>query len=210
MKHAQRWSVVVATVCLLAGASAGGATIVVDEDPTDEWHVGHLVLALGDPPLFKRLIFNEDKDFSGYVDNGDVFIFINNPPKLIETIEIAPGSAPWEDWHEQILSPNWIWTKVDVVAPGLTNLEVSIDGNVVDLTFDPVGPGSPGMTIQITKEMRYDGDPYDLFPNIFWPAPVPGEVFIEVLEYPTPEPATLSLLALGALAALRRRRAMGR
>ncbi len=114
---------------------------------------------------------------------------------------VVAGANPWSDWHEEILTPGWQWLAPSaVLANGLpaSNLAASYlpttttVGGSVSFTFDPLAPGT---LVDIRKQLQYVG--------------VPGTVYIgplEIAQYPTPEPATVGLLALGGLAALRRRR----
>jgi MYXO-CTERM domain-containing protein len=121
---------------------------------------------------------------------------------LSESLYIE-GNLPWMDWHEEILTPGWDWVNPilflanGVPASGLTvtNTPGSLtQGGTLGFDFDPLYPGTQ---INIRKQLQYNG-----------PA---GMVFIghiSIDQYPTPEPATAGLLALGALPLLRRRRTL--
>ncbi len=119
---------------------------------------------------------------------------------LNESLSIAP-SLPWTDWHEQILNPGWDW-----VAPiaflangappaGLSGVHTpgnSTVGGSVDFYFNPLAVGTK---IDIRKTLIYNG--------------INGAVFtgtLQIAEFPTPEPASLGMLALGGIALLRRHR----
>lgn len=114
---------------------------------------------------------------------------------------LVSGSKPWTDWHEDLLVPGWSWYPVSFQVNGgpASNLTISntpgttTTGGSISYFFDPVLPGS---TVDILKRLVFD-------------AGIPGTVYtgqIHVAEYPTPEPATMFLLAGGALALSRRRR----
>lgn len=134
------------------------------------------------------------KDFTG--PNGGPFSYpALSPPLYVSEHLIVAGNIPWTDWHEDVLDPNWTWANPLLLvnglpAPGLTVAGVGTSS--LSFFFNPVAPGS---TIDIRKELVYNG--------------LPGTAFIgtlPIIQYPTPEPATLGLLAIGSLAALRRRR----
>jgi hypothetical protein len=68
------------------------------------------------------------------------------------------------------------------------------EGGSVWFEFDPL---SPGTEIFINKTLVYKGDATG----------VAFDGIVHLAEYPTPEPASVSFLALGGLVVLRRRRA---
>ncbi|MCY2929707.1 MAG: PEP-CTERM sorting domain-containing protein [Planctomycetota bacterium] len=127
-----------------------------------------------------------------YANPGDTFT-------VQELLEVSP-TLPWTDWHESLLSPEWDWIAPTTLlanglpAPGLTIATTPATlatGGTIDFTFNSLPPGT---LVTIQKTLRYTGL-----------SGVPFASKVIVSEYPTPEPATLSLLALGALAILRRR-----
>lgn len=156
----------------------GGTPLPVVRDPNGPKWVKHLVDPNGGP-------------------------FVAQPGQTFpvhELLQIA-GNLSWTDWHEEILTPGWQWVNPTSFLGNFTlpsNLvttyqpPTTTSGGIVSFNFDPLAPGT---LVDIRKTLQYVG--------------TPGTVFVgtvEVAEYPTPEPATLSLLALGGLALLRRRR----
>jgi hypothetical protein len=124
--------------------------------------------------------------------------------KVHELLTVG-GNLSWSDWHEQILTPGWEWLPASnflansLPAPGLTVTTTpgtSTIGGSIDYTF---GSLSPGTTVDIFKSIVYSGAGLPVPPPPFFGS-------VRVAEYPTPEPATLSLLALGGVAMLRRSR----
>lgn len=120
---------------------------------------------------------------------------------LLESLIIAPN-LPWSDWHEQILTPGWDWTGPAVLfangspAPGLTVVNTPggpTSGGTIDFYFNSLPVGTK---VDIRKQLTYVGGPTG----------VPFDGVVRIAEYPTPEPATLGLMALGGTALLRRRR----
>ena len=194
----------VASVSILfctAGALAQGVgnlpalpIIIPGNAATGGWVVGP-VEVVRDP--------NGPKWIKHFTDpNGGPFTAIPGQMfSVIEQLYIAP-QLPWSDWHEEILTPGWDWAGPIVMlangspASGLviTNTPgVAPTGGTLGLDFDPLFPGTQ---VLIRKQLQYTG--------------TLGTVFVgtvEIAQYPTPEPASLGLLAIGSLLSLRRRRA---
>lgn len=149
------------------------------------------------------------KNFTG--PNGGTFTYAPTSPTnpalpVTEVLQVA-GNLPWTDWHENVIGidtlglpdPNWSWANPTILVGGLPAAGLTIVGagtSNLSFFFNPLAPGT---VVDIRKDLVYTG-----------PA---GAVFngtLAIHEYPTPEPATLGLLALGGLAAVRRkRRAVG-
>ncbi|MBI4578311.1 MAG: PEP-CTERM sorting domain-containing protein [Planctomycetes bacterium] len=125
------------------------------------------------------------------------------PFYLHESLVIGP-TQPWTDWHEKILTPGWEWVVPTptppmffangVPAPGLSTVYTpgSPGGSTLDFYFNSLPPGTK---IEIRKLLQYTDATGVAFQGV-----------VEIEEYPTPEPASIGLLALGGIALLRRRR----
>ena len=126
---------------------------------------------------------------------------------LVENLHVGggpSGTAPaWTDFHEEIQTPGWNWSPTGpngeqswsyTLPGGYTASYVIPMGNTsVDWTFPTPLPVCTNITL-----IKY---------VVFHNPPGNPAVGLTVAEYPTvPEPATLSLLALGALTLFRRRR----
>ncbi len=141
------------------------------------------------------------KNFTG-PNGGPFFQPAFGPPLPVTEVLQVAGNLPWTDWHEDVMGidasgapdPGWSWANPSILVNGVAPSGLSITGagtNNLSFFFNPVAPGS---IVQISKDLVYSG--------------IPGTTFIGTLaihEYPTPEPATLGMLALGSLTVLRRR-----
>jgi hypothetical protein len=134
------------------------------------------------------------KNFTG--PNGGPFVYpALSPPLTVSEHLVVAGNLPWTDWHEDVLDPNWTWANPVLLVNGLPAPGLTVPGvgtSSLSFFFNPVAPGS---FIDISKELVYNG--------------VPGTAFtgtLPIIQYPTPEPATLGLVALGSLLLVRRRR----
>lgn len=120
------------------------------------------------------------------------------------------------DWHEIILTPGWVW-----VLPGTAGLPTEISLITRDGQNWPWLPIDPGNTdpqvISVIFEAIDAGHVLDIHKGLLWVGtpdnPIwgdsPDELAILVREYPTPEPSSWLLAAIGmtTLASWRWRRA---
>ncbi|MEZ6190501.1 MAG: PEP-CTERM sorting domain-containing protein [Phycisphaerales bacterium] len=119
------------------------------------------------------------------------------PGKLIETIQNV-GTESWYDWHETFISGGIFgnWSAMDSVLINGTPITFDQAISGTTLTIDNFSqPVLPGDVLTLTKSMITTD-------NVIGP----DQVLFTVLEYPTPEPASAALLALGASACLVRKR----
>jgi MYXO-CTERM domain-containing protein len=137
---------------------------------------------------------------------------------ILGTAGVPFSGQPVTDWHERILTPGWQWiTPGDPNFPGLFPPGTSLitrdgqpwpsnplpplnDPTTVSVLFPPIDPGH---VLDIHKALLWVGTDTQRI----W-GDDPSETFIRVIEYPTPEPSSFVLGAVGlaALAALRLRR----
>jgi hypothetical protein len=157
--------------------------------------------------------------------------FFSGQTVMITETLLNAGNVPWTDWHERILTRTTIQSPDD--APGFLFRENSLslmadygggfvalsegadyqliatpfvgppiginnDWEAIDIFFEPHAVIQPGDSLKIEKTIF----------EVFLDANVwqPGEI-AQILEYPTPEPTSLALCALGAALVLRRTRA---
>jgi len=140
------------------------------------------------------------------------------PQPVWENFFLDPDrSLPVSDWHEHVLTPGWEW----VIDP--SGVLITINGDPIPWKHQPMPDGTvtpphmlwvefdpipPGNILDVHKQLLWVGTPG----NRIWGDGVDDagnsvdERFIEVLEYPTPEPGSLAIFGLGVLALARRRR----
>jgi len=120
---------------------------------------------------------------------------------MVETIQNV-GNEPWFDWHEHIL-PN------AVGAGGVStwfSVKLSVNGTPIGFTSGGLGTGDlwvdtfstpvlPGDIFTVEKEVVV----FPLTDGTFGP-------ILRIQEYPTPEPASAALIAMGSLVLLKRRK----
>lgn len=134
-----------------------------------------------------------------------------NTLTLAESIRVD-GRVPWTDWHEVFMSDGLSWTSATIYYAGtdtvISGLDVQIStggggdehNDNVDFFFDQLAVGTE---ITIVKTMRWEGL------DVTQGTEQLGNDTIVIRQFPTvvPEPATLSLLAIGGgLFGLMRRR----
>jgi hypothetical protein len=157
------------------------------------------------------------------------------PQVLWEDILILPTTPtlgfPVSDWHEEILTPGWEWVTPDdprviAGAPGFAGLfpagqtlitrngqpwpsfpipMPNVDPSKLWVEFPPIFPGE---VLDVHKALLWVGTPGNRVwgDNLDDAENPTDETFVRVIEYPTPEPASVALLSLGLLALCGRRR----
>jgi hypothetical protein len=160
-------------------------------------------------------------------DTGPLLVQISPssavPILVWEDFPINDG-PPVTDWHEIILEPGWVWVipgDVDPDYPGTEPTLITRNGDPWPETFlDRPTPQEiwvdfppifPGEILDVHKALLWVGTPENETwgDNLIFQGDqlVPyDENHIVVIEYPTPEPSSLALLALGGLLIARRRR----
>jgi hypothetical protein len=116
---------------------------------------------------------------------------------VVERLHVT-GPYPWTGWHSE-LDPGFRWNGVlDVTMQppfamtvnGVTSFgNYHVSGSTLDVTFPAISPGT-----DVTLGFMFG-----------WSDSVPFTGSLQMREYPTPEPATLILMALAGSGVLRRR-----
>lgn len=149
-----------------------------------------------------------------------------------ENFLIVPPSLSVLDWHEVIHTPGWEWryseydpnptdpnyhpliTRDGIPWPWQPQLPMPPGSDPNTMIWAEFPPIDPGHVLDIHKQLVWMGDPNN--GNTKWgdgtnddgTVTIP-EQMITVWEYPTPEPSTLALVVLGALALVGVRRRLG-
>ena len=130
-------------------------------------------------------------------------------------LENPPGAIGQSvsDWHEVIITPGWHWIQpgdpsFPTLFPTGTSLitrdglpwastpipSPAVDPTRIDVKFSPI---TPGHVLDVHKALVWVGTDA----NRVW-GDGPNETFIQILEYPTPEPSSLVLASLAILGLL--------
>jgi hypothetical protein len=157
-------------------------------------------------PIIKRFASPSDQ-------SGPILLTAGQSPPLViaENFSLLTDGPPTPkrvtDWHEGLLTKGWLW-----VLPGDPNFPelfpqgqtlITRDGEpwasnvlpgtnplLLNIVFDPI---EPGHILDVHKALLWVGNGEDTI----W-GDEPEEDVIEIAEYPTPEPGTMVLAALGA------------
>lgn len=189
--------------------SQGGDSFDITED---------VVLDPGSGPWLKELVNNSGQGIASGMEKT-----------INETLTNA-GTIPWTDWHEEVISLTTIIMPDDafgfVFPQNPINLMADYGGGFVNLVEGPdysligtpySGPGmagnmgyvaidiffAPGATIYPGDTLKIEKRIFEVFNDAnIWQ---PGEAAV-IAEYPTPEPVSAALFAVGMLGLFARRR----
>lgn len=188
--------VILATQAVLAQGvgNVGSLPVVHTQNTPTGWDIGPVPVVL-DPsgsPWSKILT-----DPTGGAVQGTVGTTYTLHEQLV-----VSGNRPWTDWHEQIMTIGWQWQQnASILANGnpvggfsaVYTPATSASGGSVDFYFNSLAPGT---VVDIFKKLEFAGQVGTFNTGT-----------IDIHEYPTPEPASIGLLAAGGLVLIRRRRA---
>jgi hypothetical protein len=174
----------------------GSLPLLIPQNAPNGWNIGGAtgpVPVVRDPngPPWLKILANP---------NGAAFPAIPGQTFTLNERLIVAGNLPWADWHEKIVTPFWDWSSTSITVNGAVpaGLNTTVtpgtaaSGGAVDFVFNPIFPGA---LVDIQKTLTYNGPPGVIFLGT-----------VEVQEFPTPEPASLGLLAIGGLLLRRRNR----
>ncbi len=127
---------------------------------------------------------------TGYIGTGNL--------TMIETVQNV-GTEPWYDWHEFLLNNGQLGVAWDsVISLAVNGIPIVYNATIIgnDLTVDGFSqPVLPGDVFTIEKTLITTS-------NVV----APGVTMFQVLEYPTPEPASAALLGIGSVVLMGKRR----
>jgi hypothetical protein len=151
-------------------------------------------------------------DTPRYVTGQPVSLIGSQPlPFLVtENFNLVGGRALVSDWHEQIVTPGWVWVTPGQSVPGFPNLfpegQSLITRNAQSWPSTPIGGSSDPARIDVQFAPIPSGNILDVHKALMWVGVTgandiwgdgPNETTITVLEYPTPEPSSIVLAGLG-------------
>ena len=131
---------------------------------------------------------------AGYIGTGNL--------TMIETVQNI-GTEPWFDWHEFLLNNGQLGVAWDSV--------ISLTVNGIPITFNETIIGND-LTVDGFSQPVLPGDVFVIEKTLITTSNVvaPGQTLFQVLEYPTPEPASAALLGIGSVVLFGKRRAKNR
>jgi len=114
---------------------------------------------------------------------------------MIETVQNV-GTEPWLDWHEDLFA-----VALGVAWDSVTSVTV----NGVPITFNQTIT-SNSLWIDTFSQPVLPGDVFVIEKDLITTSNVvaPGQALFQILEFPTPEPASLALMVFGGIALLSR------
>jgi hypothetical protein len=140
------------------------------------------------------------------VDSQPFPLVINENITIVS--EGVPSPHHVTDWHEAIFTKGWVWylpgdpgsagwfpEGTTLITrdgqPWASTVQPGPNPLILDVVFDPI---EPGHILDIHKALLWVGNGT----NTIW-GDDPDETFIEVREYPTPEPGSIVLAGLAAV-----------
>ena len=192
------------TTCLLVSATASaqgtatGPTTTHEYTATGQVWIGGPNDAINGPNPYPI-----DLDVNGTPWIKQVYTpssgnFFGGGMSLHETI-VNAGTEPWWDWHEKVNS--------FAIGAGFNLNQITMSINGQPITFNS-GFSGGFLTLDSFSQPVLPGDVLQIDKSLITTDNVVGSntLLVTIEQFPTPEPASLALLGLGALAVLRYRR----
>jgi hypothetical protein len=113
------------------------------------------------------------------------------------------GERSWSGWREDIVTPGFTWWQ----SSTLTRFDVYLGGPAPGLTVDYAPPGStPGTGLEFSFADLAPGTHVVVGAILVYNGTAPFTGTVTTRSYPTPDPGSSSLLALGGVVLLGRQR----
>jgi len=191
-------TLMVATTAMAQGTASAPSTVHIADNSGVAYFGGPLDLVNGPAPFpidldptgapWRKTIKSDP--LTGFTGTGSF--------TMIETIQNV-GTEPWYDWHEDLLNNGQLGVVWDAVT------QVTVNGNPI--TFNEVLVGN-SLSIDTFSQPVLPGDIFVIEKDLRTTSKViaPDTTLFQVLEYPTPEPASAALLGIGSIVLMGKRR----
>ena len=103
---------------------------------------------------------------------------------LVETLRVKPGTAAWTDFHEEIVTPGYVFSGFSSELSSDAYSVTGVGTSALDIFFEPTLPPETQVVFAKTITPAHDCSVEKDCAN----SPYPTEV-IRVKQYPTPIPA---------------------
>lgn len=186
------------TAAMAQGTASGPSTVHIADNSGVAYAGGPLDLVNGPAPYpidldasgppWRKAIKSDP--LTGYIGTGSF--------TMIETVQNV-GTEPWYDWHELLLNSGGLGVVWDTVT------QITVNG--VPITFNETIVGND-LTVDGFSQPVLPGDIFVIQKDLITTSNIvaPDQTMFQMLEYPTPEPASAAVIGVGSMVLLAKRR----